>query len=306
MAFTENEAVLERLDVRYDQEGLYGNRGESYDDESWDDESYDDESYDDESWDDESYDDESAEFRFRPLDLLTGGASAAVRAASNVLGKGGRRPVRLQGVRPRLTGTGGINPLSNLAGTMTNQQGRPFQVRLPQNIATKDDIAVLKRSIDALNATTVKTTEAVNKNAGETAKIASEVNRIDAKHTKASQAQNQAISRLNKQSARVGKRVNLMGKRMEKMDKDFKNAQQQSQMSMLLPMMLSSDPKIEKITLNPGTTGTAALNTAYNAQATFKKEDNTMLMLLPMMMGGGFGSGSDSMMPLLMVLALSK
>lgn len=296
MAFLENEALLERLAVNYDQDYFPESIG----------------AFDDESYDDESYDDESGEFR--PLSLLTGGISNAIGAAKNLLKGGGPpRSLNLQGVKPNLVGTGAIQPTSHLAGTVTNQQGQPFQVGLPPNIATKSDIETLKQAVDALNATTKKTTEAVNKNAQEAAKIATEINRVDAKHTKASEAQNAAIARLNSQASVTGKRLNAVGARIDKMDKDFKNFQQQSQMSMLMPMLMSKTPEVESITINPGGTATAAMqNTSYTSpQVTFKKQDDALLFMLPMMMSGGFGgSGSsgdqNAMLPMLMMLALSK
>ena len=306
MAFLENEAVLERIAARYDEDGSSENFEDYYDDElSLADSYYDDESYDF----DEYYDDDSAEFlRLRGIGK---GVSAAIGAAGNLLkGRGRPRSVNLQGVKPSLVGTGGIRPTSNLAGTLTNQQGQNFQVGLPQNIATKNDIATLKKSIDALNNTSKRTTNTVNKNAKETVKLTGEINRIDAKHTKASQAQNQAIGRLNSQSTAATKRINAMGGQLSKMDKEFKEFKEQNQFSALLPMLMSSEPKISSITLDPGGTAGVISGNSFNTPAvTFERQDNSMMMMLPLMMSGGFGSGSggsNSMLPLMMLMAFSR
>jgi uncharacterized coiled-coil protein SlyX len=307
MAFLENEAVLERIAARYDEDSSSENFGDFYDDELSLGDSY----YDDESYDFDEYYDDDAEFK--PFKAIGRGISSAIGAAGRALKGGGRaRPVKLQGVKPNLVGTGGISPTSNLAGTLTNQQGQNFQVGLPPNIATKTDIAALKKSIDALNATAKRTTDTVNKNAKETVKLTGEINRIDAKHTKASQAQNQAIARLNSQSTAATQRINAMGGQLSKMDKEFKEFKEQSQFSALLPMLMSSEPKISSITLEPQGDIANSLTEATpyaNPTVTFERQDNTMMMMLPLMMSGGFGSGSggsNSMLPLVMLMAFNR
>jgi hypothetical protein len=246
---------------------------------------------------DDSIDDAGEFLPFLPS--IGGAISNAIGGIGRtLLGGGGSQGINLTGVRPNLPSTSGISPLSNLAGMITNAQGKNFQLQLPQNVATKEDIAVLKRGIDAHNVGIKKATDAITKNAQETAKIAGELNRIDAKHTKVSNEQNVVMKRLNKQVHNVGARVNTVGRKVEKIEKDFKDYKGQAQMMSLLPMLMNKQPELESLQLQ-GDPAKQVVNSKY------KDDDNMSMMMMFMMMSGGFGGSGDnnnSMMPLMFLM----
>lgn len=285
MTFLENEDVLERLHVQYNQEGFPDSIEDSFED-----------SYED------SYDDSYDDAEFIPIPLLGSAINKGINAVGNILQRGSNTNVNLTGVRPAAVNTSGLSNLAPLVGSVVNAAGRRFQVRVP-GAASADSIAKIRQALDAQNANVRKISEAVNKNAAETAKIAGEINRIDAKHTAASKAQNKVLDRLNGQYHRVGKTLNQFGRRVDKLEKNLKDTQSQSQMMTLLPLLMSSNPKIKDITF----TGIPQPNTAATVTSANydSKDDNTFLILALMMggFGGSGGGGSDMMLPM-MLLAL--
>lgn len=292
MAFIENESLLDRLDVQYNREGF----SESYDDSYDDSESYDD-SYDD------SYDESFDDAEFLPIPVLGGLVNRGISAVNNLLSRGTSTRVNLTGVRPGAVNTSGITQPSNLAGVLSNAAGRQFQVRLPQNVATVESLNKVRQAIEAVNANVRKISETVNKNAQETAKIASEINKVDAKHTAASRSQNKVIARLNTQNDRFGRRVNTLGRSVTKLEKDLKAAQDQSRMMMLLPMLMNNEQELQSLTFNSA----PAANQPVDVTATKYKssDDNSSFLMLALAMGGFGGdssSGGDSLMlPMLMM-----
>lgn len=289
MRVLENEMYLDRLAVNYQQDDF-----DSIDDS--------DDSIDDS---DDSIDDAGEFLPFLPS--IGGAISSAIGGiGKRLLGSGGSQGINLTGVRPNLPSTSGISPLSNLAGMITNAQGKNFQLQLPQNVATKEDVAVLKRGIDAHNVSIKKATDAITKNAQETAKIASEINRIDAKHTKVSNEQNVVMKRLNKQVHSVGSRLNTVGRKVDKFEKDFKDYKGQAQMMSLLPLLMNDKPKPKDITF----TGDYANGRAMPVtNVNYQEDDNMMMVMMMMMMNGGMGGDSDSsnnMMPLMMMMTMGK
>jgi hypothetical protein len=281
MTFDDSSALLDRIQVDY--------RNESYDD------NYDDaygENYDD------NYDDgaEFLPFLPNPVNLIGRGLSSVGRIL------GGDRPpqrVQLTGVRPNLPNISGIPGLSNLFGNLSNQNGKNLQFKLPPNVATKEDIATLKRAIDAHNTEIKKVGDAVTRNAQETAKIAGEVNRVDVKHIKATQEQNKVMSTIGTQISRMGKRVNQL-------NKELKDSRQQSMMLMLLPMMMDKEPELETISLKSDLDPKTETSYSVTRSAYKDEDDNNMMLLLVMMMSGGFGGSSggsnDMMLPMMLMM----
>lgn len=296
MTLDDSTDLLDRLDVRYNSESFDENYDESY--------SY-DEDYD------ESYDDSAEFLPFLPNPLKT--ISQGINTVGRILSSAGNvaRGVNLTGVRPNLPSTSGIPAVSNLAGQLTNRAGRSFQFKLPQNVATKEDIAALKKAVDAHNMELRKVSGAVTKNAQETAKIATEVNRVDATHKKATQEQNKVMRTMGTQLSRMGKRVNQL-------NKELKDTKQQAQMFALLPMFMNQQPELNTVTFQgatPESTGPITINAGSEVKVktnTYKEDDdNTMMLLLLMMMGGGMGSGSgsggmDSMMLPLLIIGMNN
>jgi len=289
MTFLENEELLDSLNVQYTQEGFPESIDDSYDD-----------SYDDSLVD--SYDD-SAEFN--PISLMGNTISKGIGAVGNLLNRGRNTSVNLAGVRPGGVNTNGIDNLSQLIGSVTNAAGRQFQIRVP-GAATAENVNKIKQALDAQNANIKKLSDTINKNATETAKIASEVNRVDSKHTAASKAQNKVLERLNGQSNKVGKRINGMGRHIERLEKSVKDAQSQTQMMAMMPMLMSNEPQLESI--NFETAPSAGTSTKVTS-AKFSDKDNSALMMMMMMGGfggsGGSGMGGD-MMPMVMMMMMMK
>ncbi len=287
MTFLENEDVLDRLDVRYNQEGFPESIDESYDDSL-------DDSYD------ESYDD-SAEFL--PLSLIGGAISKGIGAVGNLLNRGSNTSVNLSGVRPGGVSTSGIDNLSQLVGSVTNAAGRRFQIQVP-GAATAENVNKIKQALDAQNANIKKLSDTINKNAAETAKIATEVNRVDSKHTAASKAQNKVLDRLNGQSHKVGKRINGLGRHVDRLEKKLKDAQSQTQMLAMMPLLISNEPELKSINFQKA----PAQGDNTVTSATFASKDDNTFLLMMMMMGGFGGSGGSGMggdmMPLMMLLML--
>lgn len=99
----------------------------------------------------------------------------------------------------------------------------------------------------------------------------------------------------------VDKNTTVLDKKVNTINVDFKKAQQNSQMMMLLPMLMSKTPEISEIQMKekPDTEDT------YNVEKTvYKAADNTMMMMLPFMMMPGGGS-MDSMSMMMFALMLS-
>lgn len=295
MTFADTSELLDRLDVRINGDSYDEGRTESYDDPI--NESFDDPHLD---HDHESYDDDSAEiFSFLPNPFKV--ISQGINTVGKIIGGAGRPPqhIQLQGVRPNLPNTGGIPAFSNLQGRLTNASGRSIPFKLPANVATKSDIALLKKAIDSHNQELKKVSAAITKNAQETAKIAREVNAVDSKHTKATQAQNKVLQTMGSQVSRAAKQVN-------RLNKELRDTRQQAQMFALLPMFMNQQPVLEKITFSDNTEKEIK-NVTYK-----EDDDNMMMIVMMMMMGGGFGSsssgggGMDGMMLPLMMIAMNS
>lgn len=294
MTLDDSAGLVDRLDVRY-------NTSDSYDDESYDDPAT--------EYDDESYD-EPGEF-INPFQLISQGINTAGRIIGGGLSGAARGVgVNLQGVQPRPANTSGIPGLSNLLGQLTNQAGRNFQFKLPQNVATKEDIATLKRGIDLHNAELKKVSEAITKNAQETAKIAGEVNRVDAKHVKATGEQNKVLRTM-------GTQLSKMNKRTSQLRRELQDSKQQAMMFGLLPMIMGgqNEPRqidtiqIEKEGIEDGKTVFTVDETTFK-ESTSSSNNSMMPLMLMMMMGGmggssGSGGGMDGMMPLMLIMMMS-
>jgi hypothetical protein len=99
----------------------------------------------------------------------------------------------------------------------------------------------------------------------------------------------------------LDKNTSILDKKVAALEAASKQGQQGAQMGMLLPLLLSKPPELDKVkfkTTPEGGTETTVESTTY------KKDDNTgMLIALMAMTGGLGGGGGDSSNMLLMALA---
>ena len=159
----------------------------------------------------------------------------------------------------------------------------------------KKDIVKLRAAI-GVNARGIKqAVKGIKANAKSAVATSKRVTALDRKHTLASQAQNRIMNTLNK--------------RVITLKKGQDDLKQQSQMMMMLSLMMK--PEMESITvINPKETNfntTKDKENILTVKETTEKEDNTMLMLL--LSGGlGGGSSSDNMMnnPLMLMALMGK
>jgi hypothetical protein len=263
-----------------DDDSLLENR---FDDESFD-ESYDenfDESYD-ESFD-ESYD-EGAEFLLGGL--LSKGIGKAISSVNRIkptIKGAGRLNIPI----PRLPGglTSGISAISNLVGKLTSPSGKQVSFKLPPNVATKNDIAVLKKAVDANSGAIKANTAAIKKEAEAIVTLRKDMKDIDAKHIAATKKQNQIMDAINGRVSKLRKDL----------DKTKQDAQMQTMFSLLMP------PKLKSLTFDAA----PAANTATNVTAS-KFEDNNLFLILALSGGLSGGSGSSDMNSMLPLLLLMK
>ena len=108
--------------------------------------------------------------------------------------------------------------------------------------------------------------------------------------------------RLDTNTATLDKKINVVDGRVTNAHKELKKFQDHSQMSGLLPLLLTKPPEVETITL----AGAPAANTPIKAEVKYKKSDDLLLPLLLMSGGLGGGQSSGGMNPAILLLALTK
>jgi hypothetical protein len=234
--------------------------------------------------DDDSFregDDDSAEFLGGLLSKGIGGALNAVNSfiKPTLQGKSSINipvPSLPSGI------TNGISAVSNLIGSLTSPSGKQVQFQLPQTTATKNDISVLKRAVDANSKAIQVNTAAIKKEAEALVNLRKNVREIDAKHIAASKKQNDIMDAINGRVTKLRRDL----------DKTKQDAQMQTMLSMLMP------PKLKSLTFDAA----PAANTAVNVTNT-QFDNNNMFLLLALTGGFGGGSGdSNNMLPLLLLM----
>jgi hypothetical protein len=223
--------------------------------------------------------------------LLSGNPLGAVKSIGSSIGS-------VLGVNPTPASTAGIQSRSNLSGQVQTAGGRQVPLKLPESVATKQDINILQGAIQKINGEIKKVAETTTTNGVALTKLSKEVKTVDDKHVSVSKKQNDLISKL--------------GTGVNKLEKDFKILKSQEQMNMMLSMFLQ--PKLESVTF--ATARDASGNpihvvsdeTKPFAVKTSKSTDNTLLLLMMGMMGGegssGGGFGDMGNNPLMMILML--
>lgn len=108
--------------------------------------------------------------------------------------------------------------------------------------------------------------------------------------------------RLDTNTATLDKKVTAVDASVTKLRKDVTEQQNASRMSALLPLLLTSTPKLKTLTFaNAPQQGANA-----GVTAEFEKDDNSILLIAAMGGLGGTGAGSSAMSPLLLALALKN
>ena len=145
-------------------------------------------------------------------------------------------------------------PVGGLAGAQVRTPAGAAQLKFERPVATKESVEEVTKELKREIATTAEA-----------------VKRLD-------QMLDKNTSVLDKKAAALEEMVR----------KAQRAAQQQAQMSMLLPLLTSKTPIIEKMTF--AATPAAGTEVAVT-NATFKKDDNIGLIFMMMAMGGGMGGG---------------
>ena len=167
-------------------------------------------------------------------------------------------------------------PVSGLGGASLNTPAGRAQMKFEKPVATKE-------SVDA----------AVRELKTELAAVAASIKKVD---------------------DTVDKNTSILDKKVVALEVIQKKAQQNAQMGLLLPLLLSKPPDIDSLTIKPaaGLTTAGAEQTLTVTKTQYKAGDNLGLLIAVMAMsGGGFGSsnGNDSMnmlLPLLLIGGLGK
>lgn len=232
--------------------------------------------------DDRESDDDSAEF----LGAIANGIGGAIKAVNRIISPTIKGNTRLSIPTPQNIGsaiTSGLSTASNLVGQITSATGRQVDFKLPQNTATKADIAILKKAIDNNSNSIRINTAAIKKEAEAIVTLRKEVKEIDLKHITATREQNKIMTTLNRR----------VGKLRRDLDKTKSDAQMQQMFSMLM------QPKLKSITLDAAPTPGTSVNVS-----SAKFEDNNMFLMLALSggFGGGEGSNNNSMLPLMFLM----
>lgn len=187
---------------------------------------------------------------------------------------------------------------SNLSGTIRNRRGQRVRFRLPKNVATKIDVRRLQGGVNR-NAKAIRSTaNGVKANAKSVLATNKKVTLVDRKHIAATTNQNRILGSVNK-------RVNSLKKELASM-------KQQSQMQMMMPLLLGNN-ELKSLTVEPKTGAPDAFGITPN-EGVFEvtasdSGDNDNLPLILAMSGGlGGSSGGSGMMnnPLMMMLLMDS
>lgn len=162
-----------------------------------------------------------------------------------------------------------FRPISGATGANIQTPAGRAQIQFPKPVATQEAVNALARELK-----------------GEIASLAASITKVN--------------QTLDSNTAIVDKKISAVSTSLTK-------GQDQNQMMMLLPLLLSQPPKLTKITLlaTDAPEGTKAVS--YDVKEQEAKKDNSTLLLVLMMtmMGkGGGGGGSDPNMMMMLPLLL--
>ena len=202
--------------------------------------------------------------------LITGNPLGAAKNVGTAIGS-------VLGVNPVPAVTAGIQAASNLSGQIQTATGKTVPFKLPETVATKNDINILQGAIQRINGEIKKVADTTTNNGQALTKLAREVKATDDRHRAISAKQNDLIAKL--------------GVSQDKLQKAVDNLKSQSQMSMFLPMMMG---KNDEITFEKR--GTSGETVVADGSTTYKLEgsDNSSLLFMMMAMSGGFGGNSNN------------
>ena len=164
-----------------------------------------------------------------------------------------------------------FRPIGGATGASIQTPAGRAQVQFPKPVATQEAVNNLARELKA-----------------EIAGLSASIKKVN--------------QTLDSNTAIVDKKVNAVSAGLKK-------SQEQSQMMMILPMLLSQAPTLTKLSLQATGAPAGTKPVDYDVKGHEVKKDNTALLLpMMMMMGGGMGGGGDSssmMSMMFMMLALS-
>ena len=250
---------------------------------------------DDESAEFDDDDDDSAEF-LPGLGLaapfIAKGIGGAISGVNRILSR--RRSRRGKSVRPFVPRPSvpntAISGISQLFGQLRTSSGRRIPFRLPKSIATKKDIATLRKAIRTNTRNSLKNSKGVKRNISGIVQATRRIRSVDRKHTAASKTQNRVMGALNR--------------RVRRLKKDLDETKQQAQMQMMISLLMQ--PELSSITVEPDSESATPFNPATGAGSLSVSEsdsgdDNLALILA---LSGGFGGSGNmgGMNPMMLLL----
>lgn len=251
-----------------------------FDDESYD-ESF-DESFDESAFD-ERFDDDSAEFIGKFGSRAIGSAIGALNRIRPTIRGRGRLNIPLPNLPSGLTS--GISAVSNLFGRITSPSGKHLDFKLPQTTATKNDIGVLKKAVDANTKAIQVNSAAIKKEAEAIVSVRNDLKEIDAKHISATKKQNDIMDAINV--------------RVTKLRKDLDRTRQDAQTQQMFSLLMQ--PKLTNIEF------TNAPAQGSNEVKSSKFDDSNLFLMLALSGGLGSGSGSENnLLPLVLLMGQPK
>lgn len=162
-------------------------------------------------------------------------------------------------------------PVGSLAGGFINTPAGRAQFRLEKPVATKESVEALTKELKA--------------------------------EMKAN------VDAIKKVDQTVDKNTSVLDRKIGALEAQVNKAHQHTQQAMLLPLLLSKSPEIEKLKIGDKNVPAFGANVEIpiaSGGTTYKKDDNFALLLPLMMMSGGLGGGSaDSSNMLILALALT-
>jgi acetylornithine deacetylase/succinyl-diaminopimelate desuccinylase-like protein len=231
---------------------------------------------------DEAYDessDEGAEFTGNIARRLSG---IGRRVGRNVV-RGGSFNVNTPTIPSGLTS--GIQAASNLAARIIGPSGRAAEVKLPGSVATKADIEVLKKAVDANTKAIGVNTNSIKQQATAITNLRTDLKKVDDKHNAATREQNKVIADVNS--------------RVSKLKKELTDTRKQGEMQALMSLLIQ--PKIKNLTFEK--------SPEAGVSATVKESSFETNMLPLLFAFGGFGGGdggNNMMLPLALILMNDK
>lgn len=155
-------------------------------------------------------------------------------------------------------------PVAGLSGVSLNTPAGRADVRFQKPVATKESVDALARELKA------------------------EI-----------KAQSEAIKKIDQT---IDKNTSILDQKIVSVTGTVKKGQDSSMMSMMLPMLLTKPPTIESLTLQgPPVVDAAAQTITFPVKASKVTQDNSSMLMIALLAGGGLGGGSGDSSNMLML-----